>query len=265
MEQHPDKLPDALRARLAGKQLVFCAATGRCGSDYFQHVMQCVPGIAHYHEPKPRFWKYLRAAQADPAVARDFWVAHKLPAIAARPEPIYLESSHGFAKGFLEPLLDLGIVPAVAFLHRDRRAVASSFYQIGSVPGRTEKGLRYLLSPADPDVLPLPGWTSRHDYELCYWYCLEMERRMRLYEDMLAERGARLVHLTVGELARLRGLRRVLRALGLPNPTLGGYLAYARARRQRVNDKADKKYRPAPQNSAELEAAVLRDCGITTG
>lgn len=228
---------DRLVRGAQAKRLIFTVTTGRSGTGYLQHLLSMLPDVACAHEPKPNFVEAMRPAQSDSSAAERFWIDHKLPAIATEKSPIYVETSHLCCKGFLEPLLALGIQPDLIVLKRSHREVAQSLYRISTVPDRTETGRRYLLCPDDPGVLPLPGWKSMHDYQLCYWYCLEIERRAAAYEQLLLERGARVCTIALDELKTFAGFRRLLRELNLPSPSVAGWARYAWQRRAIVNPK----------------------------
>jgi hypothetical protein len=205
------------------KRLIFTVTTGRSGTDYLARLMECVPGVSSHHEPRPNFVWAMRAAQMDPDVARRFWTEQKLPAIEACEQPVYSETSHVVSKGFLEPLLELGYRPDLILLRRPHREVALSMLRLNTIPARTPKGLKWYLSPEDPGVLGLPGWRDLHDYQLCYWYCLEVERRREYYAALLSGLGARVVSITLAELTTFRGFMRLRKELGL-----AGYLSAPR-------------------------------------
>lgn len=245
------------------KRLIFTVTTGRSGTGYLADFLQPIPNCTSTHEPEPSFASTMRACQGQPQIATDFWVTSKLPAINATAGRIYCETSHLFGLGFLEPLLALGIVPDLILLTREKRAVATSLYRLDTIPGRTEKGRTYYLSPDDPGVLPLPGWEMLHDYQLCFWYCLEIERRQRLYDCRWRESGHRAVWTSVAELRRLSGALAFLRSLQLrTSPHF--WLRYILHRSVAINTKlAIKNTRPLPENITELEfdiASKFVDC-----
>ena len=83
------------------------------------------------------------------------------------------------------------------------------------VPERTENGRLVLLGPRDPGVLRLPDWPSFSDYQLCYWYALEIERRQTYYQQNARALGlscmrvpmrGRLTRETLSELAAFLGV-----------------------------------------------------------
>lgn len=190
----------ALLAAVRQKHLVFTVTAGRTGTTYVTRLGELLPDTVSLHEPQPSYVHFLRQVQHRPQLAYHFLLEYKLPFIAAAPASRYLETSHLFGKGFLEPLLELGLRPSVLLLRREPRAIARSLLTRRTVPGRGKLGYKYLLHPGDPGVLPLPGWRARSDYQLCFWYALEMERRQRVYGDLLRSAGCALVDATAEEL-----------------------------------------------------------------
>lgn len=223
---------------MPAKRLIFTITTGRSGTGHLAEVLRDIPDVQSYHEPEPRFSDVMRSVQKDKTVAVKFWINKKLPQIAKETASIYIETSHLFCKGFIEPLLDMGIIPDLITLSRPERDVAKSMLRLGTIPGRTEKGLKYYLSPADPGVLSLPNWQSLHDYQLCYWYCLEIKRRSEYYENILHKSNAHITKVTLNEISTFRGFNRMLKELYLPRPGAFAWMRYFLNRRKKINIKA---------------------------
>lgn len=194
-----------------GKRLVLTVTTGRSGTNYLRHLLKDLPDLCCVHEAPPDFVEAMRDAQADPAVAETFLLDRKLPAIRDQPGRIYFETSHLACKGFIDPLLSHGIVPDLVILERDKIKVATSLYLLDTIPGRSAFGLRYLLSPDDPAVAPIAGWRTLHDWALCYWYCLEIERRAELYKTALDGLGGRTFTTSVEALKQDGATRALVR------------------------------------------------------
>lgn len=245
------------------KRLVFTVATGRCGTAFFAEILRLIPGVSSLHEPTPEYAEVMREIQGNPEHAKLFLLEKKLPEIARDTAPIYIETSHLFCKGFLEPMLECDIVPSLLWIQRDHRAVASSMYKGGTIPGRTKKGLRFYLSPADPGVLPLPGWEEMHDYQLCYWYCLEIERRALRYKDLYEKQGWPWAETSITDITTIEGLRRVIADLHLPHLGFVGWLRYLNNRRRRVNPTLKSRQQIVlPENLEEKEEMVLKAIGV---
>jgi hypothetical protein len=171
------------------KRIIFTVTSGRSGSAYLSQLLQAVPGLHAEHEPEPNFAHVMRRVQHNPAIAFAFLREHKLPAIAKVAEPVYAETSHLTCKGFIEPMIQLGLRPGLIFLRRSPREVAWSLQERNTIPGRTPLGCAYLLEPRDPFVLPLIGWETLSDYQLCFWYALEIEHRCLRYVALASELG----------------------------------------------------------------------------
>jgi hypothetical protein len=201
----------------SGRSFVFTVTTGRSGTQLLQQLFSVLPNVDSVHEPEPKFSRVLRQVQETPGYAREFLLTTKLPAIAGHQGQAYVETSHLFCKGFLEPALELGLKFDLVVLRRAARDVARSLYELDTIPARTEWGRSFLLAPTDPGVLSLPGWETMHDYQLCYWYCLEIERRAMLYRSLVVANGGRVAEITFPEL--LAGeFPRVVEVLGREIP-----------------------------------------------
>jgi hypothetical protein len=200
----------------ASKSLIFTVTPGRSGTKYLAALLAAVPGVAAFHEPGPDFVAALRRTQQDPEVAFAFWRDAKLPFIAALDTPIYAETSHMFCKGFFEPAILLGLQPKLIVLRRPPSEVAWSLLERDTVPARTPYGSLYLLDPRDPGVIPLPGWERMSDYQLCFWYALEIERRQLKYADMAARLGLPVCEVLQRDLGKPEVFGLMLQTLAIP-------------------------------------------------
>ncbi len=117
--------------------------------------------------------------------------------------------------GFFGPLIDLGIIPSLIMLRRDRRAVASSMHALGTIPGRTWSGLKWYLSPEDSTMFSLRNWRNLSDYQLCYWHTLEVEARQRDYGRICRKRGGRVVEVDLKDLNQPQNFFDLVTLLGL--------------------------------------------------
>jgi len=223
------------------KRLIFSISTGRCGTGYLSKLMALVPGVASYHEAPPRFQLVMRHVQSNPHAAYDFWTQRKLPQIEVEKSNIYVETSHLFCKGFVEPLLDCGFKPDIIILSRPHRDVAQSMFYLNTIPGRTAKGLKYYLSPDDPGVLKLPAWEKLSDYQLCYWYCLEIERRALMYRQLFRDLNAKVVSVSLKEIQTIRGFLKIIRGMNLSIPRLRDWYQYFRNQKKKINIKTSSK------------------------
>ncbi len=241
-----------LLAAVRRKNLVFTITAGRTGTVYLQQLLELFPDTTSLHEPQPAFVSVLRLVQHTPELARQFLIEYKLPAVAAVATTHYVETSHLVCKGFLEPLLELGIAPRCVVLRRSPRRIALSYLSRRAIPGRTKQGLKYLLHPGDPGVLPFPGWVRQSDYGLCFWYALEIERRQRAYAAMLAACGLTAVDVTAEELHDFDRFLVLAEALGLLGA--GVDRAHLRGAHRQVSEVVHNRNQRVAQ-AAGLEAA----------
>lgn len=247
---------------IKNKRLIFTITTGRSGTAYLASIFGYAKGVDAFHEPSPEFVDVLREVQGDPIQAKLFMLEHKLPAIARTSSRVYVETSHLACKGFFEPLLDIGIVPDLIIHRRAKRDVALSMFRMGTIPGRSDKGLKFYLSPEDPGVLPLGDWQGLTDYQICFWYCLEIERRAQHYRKLFSQYGGRIVETTLPGLKSFKGLVDCFDGLGLEVKTpkwLTG-LRFYRSSQVKVNESREtKKPVEIPVDLDQLEEEVWQN------
>jgi len=208
---------DAAVAMARQTNLVFSVTAGRTGTTFAQKLFGILPDVVSEHEPEPYFHTSLRAVEKNPDRATEFLLHYKLPLIRDLHTPNYVELNHVFCKGFLEPMLALGITPNLLLLRRDPRLVALSYLERYTVPERTYYGMEWLLSPRYAKGMPLRGWQRMTDYQLVFWYALEIERRQRYYSRLVQGRGGAVSDITAGELSdfsRFTEVAQNLRLLG---------------------------------------------------
>lgn len=255
-----DASPAALERRVAAfnaKTVIFTVTTGRSGSDTLSRLFACAPDTTSLHEPSPQYRYILARAQREPALAGQFFRNIKAPSILGYATPHYAESSHLFCKGFLEPALADGFRPKLVMLTRAPRAAAHSLLKKQAVPGRTHAGVQYLIAPDDPTYLRLAAPETLSDYQLCYWYCLEIALRQRLYAAIAAQFGVQTAQIATEALNDANAVAAMFETLGLTSA------ADARARIEGVVGKAFNTLKrietPADAIDFDAEEAAVRD------
>lgn len=234
--------------------LYFTVTTGRSGTAFLAKYISDLGNICALHEPVPQFHPIMRQALTDYAVAENFWKKEKAPAILKLGQKKYVETSHLICKGFLEPLFAAGIYPNLILLKRTNRDVAKSMYYINSIPGRTESGLKYFLKPDDPgNLLHVQNWECMSDYQLCYWYTLEIEKRQTYYADRVLSNGGRVMHLDFNELMRGKKHDDLRNFLGLPPAGFINNLLMKMRSRIKINSKFRRKIRKILASSVSFD------------
>jgi hypothetical protein len=222
---------------MMSKFLIFSINPGRCGSGYLTTLLNYHPEVLSLHEPKPDFAEVMRPGQNNPLLLQKFMLEEKLPWIERQPQKFYVETSHLFGKGFFEALDEISEHYGLIIMTRPPRETAKSLLRIGCVPSRSESGIKYLLSPTDQVHLKISRWEHFSDYQLCYWYAMEMLARSRHYSDLATQKGNPVFKTSIVELRKYSHWRKMLSHLGLPNPTLLGKIKYLRRHRRVINKK----------------------------
>ncbi|RTR04418.1 hypothetical protein [Halomonas nitroreducens] len=140
------------------------------------------------HEPEPNYAKVFPHVKDDPRHALGF-LENKLSRIEAIAQSNYVETSNVFGKGFLVPLLRMGVKPGLVFLNRNFRETAKSLFKRGSTPMRTERGRHYSADPRAPGSLPVFSPDKLSDYQLCFWGVLDSYYRQLMAQSIYDEEG----------------------------------------------------------------------------
>ena len=193
-------IQQALIEQIREKQLILTATAGRTGTAFLHNLFRLLPDVDSAHEEEPSYLHVMRRVQTQPAEASRFLIKFKFPVIAACKSRTIVETSHLFCKGFLEPMINLGVYPDLVLLRRNPRRIALSLLERNTIPGRTSTGTDYLVCPSDPNTLPLLLWEGLTDYQLCFWYALEIERRQHRYGDYMQQLGGKVCDVTANEL-----------------------------------------------------------------
>jgi len=193
---------------LKQKTLIFCVTPGRSGTRLLCHLLRDCIKIHAEHEPMPRVNYVLRTFIEVPQAATGWLLTEKLPAIAsASSEPVYAETSHLFCKGLIEAILQIGLQPKFIILARPASEVAQSLFQLNCIPGRTPDGKLVLIGPEDPGVRKLSDPDKFSDYQLCYWYAREIERRQAHYCEMFRNAGLSQFRMDMRQLLEWESVR----------------------------------------------------------
>jgi len=257
-----NRISKALAEKLNTKRLMFTVTTGRSGTNYVANMLSYIPSISSTHEPNPSFHQVMPQVKQDKDEAYRFLTEVKLPFIANLSQTIYIETSHVFCKGFFEPLIELGIIPELLLLRRNNRQVATSMYRLGHIPGRSKIGEIFLINPGDSVFISLPGWQAMHDYQLCYWYCLEIEARRQRYGREILRRGGQVYEVTLADFSTIFGYYRFLHQANLPLPPPINMLRHLKSHLSRVNSKEDLKNFDSHENWQAMEAQVEQNIQI---
>jgi len=233
--------------QLQSYRIILTATAGRTGTLLLSKLMSLVPGVLPEHEPLPRIDNIWWKSKSRPDKLKRWLECYKLPAILQSLQTfnaeIYVETSHMLCKGFFAPLLQLGIEFDLVLLSRDLRATALSLHSLADIPMRTKSGRRWLLDPQDRFIIsrlpqPYEQWS---DYQLAYWYVLEMELRKEWYYDSWDIMNTKIVRVDLSDLIQKSKFKAFLRSLDLPEPPTQAWHEYKLLTMTKHNEKSTTK------------------------
>lgn len=216
---------------------IFLTVTaGRTGTGYLQQLFTTIPGFVSVHEPS--------------IPTENFW-ERRLKEIQEYNTDNYIETSHLICKGWIEPLLEYGIVPNLIMLTRPARFVSMSLVALNTIPNRTRLGRVYLLAPNENTLTTLDTPEDLNDYQLCYWYCIEIEERQRYYNSLIRQLGGKTFNTSIEMLKQTNHFCDMLDHFSIQytDRTLS---EYEELRRRVVNDKKRNKRQSIEYPSDEL-------------
>lgn len=259
-------LASRVRTRVHGpptvQRIVFTVTAGRSGTRYLTRVASLLSGVRAEHEPQPSFRNVMRMRQdLGPEVAAR-WLPIKREHILRAGRPCYLETSHLFCKGFFEPWIEQWSAPDLILWSRSPRSIAKSLYELGMIPGKTPTARSWYLAPDDEGVLQLGSLEALHDYQRCFWYVLEIQRRQAAYGGIVRAAGGRTLAMSLSELNDEAGFRTLSRFLVDREPSALERWRFEAIAARRVNKKRGEKKHALPDGldamEAELHAALLQ-------
>lgn len=242
------------------KNIVMCLSPGRCGTNLLALLLDLADDTRAVHEPVPGFHSLIDSLHDNPEQALPFVQDIKIPAIQAQTAGNYVETSHLFGKGFFDAFITSGLEFQVIVLNRDPRDVARSLHRVKAIPTRSRKRAKYLLSPDYDGVMALPGWQGMSDYQLCFWYVLEMERRKELYIAKCAAEGIPMHEIAMTDLLDFDALRAFAARLRLDIPASAAD-AHAEISAVKINRKGRYLPKPVLLPRKRQEDAVWRAIG----
>lgn len=186
------------------KKILAIAGTGRCGTTKLQTILKQVPGVyVEMDENDSSFFHVRMPAISDPSIAG---AAVKKKLVDIETNPLY-SNFHTFAvdghvtgNNFIPHFVENGVIPNVFIVRRRPRQVAKSLYRLNWIPGRNPLILVHFNGPNETDVMPYRGWQTAHHYQLCFWYCCEIERRLRYVKEFAMQHNVPFCEMTLQQM-----------------------------------------------------------------
>lgn len=239
-------------SQLQQYRIILTATQGRTGTKLLAELLNLVPGVHAEHESAPPIDNIYWRLTDRPFLAREWLQRSKLPAVLKTIQEsgatTYVETSHMLCKGFFRPLRALGIDFDLIILDRELREIALSLHSLADIPHRTRSGRRWLLDPEDHTNYLKLSKTLNHysDYQLVFWYVLEMECRKEYYYQTAADCSKAVVPMRVArvhikDLIHKSKFRSFLDFMGLPDPLTQKWHDYKLLTLSKCNEKSKTK------------------------
>lgn len=200
------------------KQFIVVLATGRCGTEKLPTLLENIPGLYVYN-PEVGYDQIRIRSLTDRSLSLQY--TQKLIEHFHQPEYDQYQSiflaGHVIGSNYIRDFVDCGIVPDVVVLRRPPREVASSLYTLNFIPGKNPHWAKGFNGPNEPNVLPFEGWQTAHHYQLCYWYCCEIERRIIELKPYLADHQSLMWEMTLSQMLNVNYFNQMLNFFNWPN------------------------------------------------
>jgi hypothetical protein len=132
-----------------------------------------------------------------------------------------------------------------------------------TTPERTHGGREWYIGPSAPTaILKVQDWKKWSDYQLCYWYAMEVEARKVLLGNWVKSKGGRVCRIHINELAKWQGIKRLIRELDLPKPGIKEIYTLLWLMREKSNTRGSEKNGHetfSPEQLSAWESAVNTD------
>ncbi len=238
------------------KKFVLTLSTGRCGTQKFSSILRGVPNSYVEHEGDPGFETCRVENISNPAVGASF-VSKKINFYKEQNKDYVFHTGHICGLGFIGHFIDCGVIPDITILTRPRREVATSMFRLSWIPGRRKFLIPWYSTPDDPNVLSYPNWQKAHSYQLCYWWVLESERRIKAQVESLRPLGSKVWNTTLNQMMDFNHINSMLEFYGIDSVNDKTPYVLGRDKDDVVNDYAY--YERDLQNKIQVPPAELLD------
>lgn len=191
------------------KSLTLVLSAGRSGTNKLATLMSTVPNVFAEHEGDPGFHLARIQNLHNPIIGYKF-VEERLKFFRQQNKDHVVHTGHMVNEGFIEHFLAHDIIPNVIVLRRPQRDIARSMFNLQWIPGKNKIIEPWYSSPNEPNVVPFDNWQQAHPYQLCYWWCLESERRTQYYMSMLQSCGSCIRETTLEKIVELDSFNALL-------------------------------------------------------
>jgi hypothetical protein len=202
------------------KKILTIAGTGRCGTTKLQTILKLVDSVfVEMNETDESLFNVRIPAITEPSIG-DFAVKRKLIDIETNPEytsyDTFAVDGHVTGNNFIHHFYNNGVIPHTFILRRTPREVAKSLFRLQWIPGKNKLIIVHFNGPDEADVMPYAGWQKAHAYQLCFWYCCEIERRLRNVKQFMVDKKLPFYEMTMEQMLDVNQFNKALVHFQLP-------------------------------------------------
>lgn len=202
------------------KKILTIAGTGRCGTTKLQTILKQVPETFVEMDETDESLFNVRIPSitnpelADAAVKRKLFDIENNPLYT--PYSTFAVDGHVTGNNFLHHFINNKVIPHTFILRRRPREVAKSLFRLGWIPAKSPLILMHFNGPNEGDVMSFNDWQTAHSYQLCFWYCCEIERRLKNVKNLLIGNDVPFFEMTLEEMLDVNIFNKALELFNLP-------------------------------------------------
>jgi hypothetical protein len=186
-------------------------SAGRSGTHKLYKLLDGMDKLYAEHEGDPGFHT---VRKSDDSVKEKF-VSDKITFYESTGKQNVLHTGHILSLGFLETVEKSVFIKDCIVLYRPWREIATSMFVLDWIPYKQKIITPWYCGPDEADVLQYDGYETAHPYQLCYWWCMESDRRIKQQTQDLENKGCTIHHYTIKDLLQLDTMNELLGKLGL--------------------------------------------------
>jgi hypothetical protein len=186
-------------------------SAGRSGTNKLAELFS-IENVYSEHESEPGF----HTVRLSTDEVKDNFVSDKIAFYESTGMPNIVHTGHMMGLGFLEKFINSSVeIKDCIVLQRSWREIATSMFLLDWIPYKQKFIVPWYSGPDETGVLQYDGYETAHPYQLCYWWCLESDRRIKEQTKILQDHGVNIHYVNIVELLTLENFNDLLLKLGI--------------------------------------------------
>lgn len=174
-------------------------------------MFSAVKNVYSEHEGEPGF----HTVRLSSTRIKNKFVKDKISQYESTGMQNIVHTGHMMGLGFLEKIASSVQINDCIVAQRPWREIATSMFLLDWIPYKQKFIVPWYSGPNETGVLSYDGYEKAHPYQLCYWWCLESDRRIKEQITMLQNKGVNIHYVNIIELLSLENFNFLLSNLKL--------------------------------------------------